>query len=304
MDKRYPAMNVEELKVLQKRFILGWDKWFRMCAGHASDILMYRKGIMHLEIRINGRFGFWNYGLDSLAIHMVDTWRNLPEFREARGYEVDLYFTGSPSGIALGTKGKNREQLQDSILRFVHSAESGKHFLGTVKGWIDQEKIARHGSYLSSEYCRQVPSHPWIYARPEGEDWLDFLWLCLKPLRLHYANDFMFFRNNKLLSFLDADEYCIDGSPGDISLLSVTDETHVLHARLPYRPERHILGLIRSDANERKQYDRARLDALKWALLQLRPIIWSAGNLHCKHWSSESNEEFIPWCTENKIFLP
>jgi hypothetical protein len=90
-----------EIRKINHKHILGFDKWFRMCAGFGSQLIGYKNDIAYLEVRNTEKKRMSDSGL---AAQVINSWMYTIENRmpEAHGFVLYLYRTsrreGEPEG--------------------------------------------------------------------------------------------------------------------------------------------------------------------------------------------------------------
>lgn len=109
-----------KIKEISSRYILGYDKWYRMCAGISSDLERYEDGIIYLRIKNTEKI---NPSNDETAAHCALNWRRCnKELREAKGFVVLFYSTSITGFMVRGDALLAEKQLADDLARQFEAA--------------------------------------------------------------------------------------------------------------------------------------------------------------------------------------
>lgn len=104
------TLSESEVKEVCSRHIRVSDKWYRMCAGLASDLERYENGIIYLKIKNTEKQHVSNY---KTALQFVQHWINgNKELRQAKGFVVTFYTTKF-TGIMLSLKDTDEGMVKE-----------------------------------------------------------------------------------------------------------------------------------------------------------------------------------------------
>jgi hypothetical protein len=83
-------MRKIDLESINNRYVLAYDKWYRMCAGLATRLEDYENKTLHLKISVQPK---WMKDPVTTSRLMAGKWRKyIPELKHAQHYRVCYNF--------------------------------------------------------------------------------------------------------------------------------------------------------------------------------------------------------------------
>lgn len=100
INEKIVSLSLAEVEEISSRSIREHDKWYRMCAGIASNLERYENGIIYLRIDTTEKNGPSDY---DLAVKFVGYWMQWnKELADSQGFVVSFYKTQATGFLVSG----------------------------------------------------------------------------------------------------------------------------------------------------------------------------------------------------------
>ena len=128
-DGNTEAKPPRSLEEINEAHIRGIDKFYRMYAGGASNLVGFHGGYIYLEIRVDDRLSI---PLEKLTRNIANSWCRQNELRGAVGYCALIYKSARWSGFVL-EPGMTAQQLEEATRRLTELANEPDVFVKMIE---------------------------------------------------------------------------------------------------------------------------------------------------------------------------
>ena len=132
------SLSQVEVKEIASRYIRGFDKWYRMYAGIASNLERYESGIMYLRIENTEEIKPSNY---ETAVEFARKWMECnAELKDAKEFVVSFYTSGATGFVLNGaTVIADRGIASDLVQQFIRASQQEKKLVSVFSGELKRK---------------------------------------------------------------------------------------------------------------------------------------------------------------------
>ncbi len=138
LNQNKNSLSPLEVERISSSYIRGIDKWYRMCAGTASNLERYENGIMYLRIDNSEKAEQSNY---ETALRVAERWMSYnEELREAKGFVVSVYTSG-PTGFLIRFSAlRGEEEVAELARQIGMASQEEKKLVNTFSGLFPSQE--------------------------------------------------------------------------------------------------------------------------------------------------------------------
>jgi hypothetical protein len=140
-------LSDEEISIISKRYIHGYDKHYRMWAGISSELISYNNFIISLEINNTEKRKPSNF--DTAKWSAINWASFIPELRNALGFVVTFKKSAS-TGFVIGVNEVNNKTLVEQLIADLKKPQEEK-LIAIYSGLLTKQEIDLYYKEHSSQ---------------------------------------------------------------------------------------------------------------------------------------------------------